>query len=84
MVRIGRRGAIRFAIAPYALEAIACGCPLIITDLAGQLSAGLSGQLPLADNTRIAEYDWANVARRYTTTHRKVLRRAVNAPKETK
>jgi glycosyltransferase involved in cell wall biosynthesis len=70
-----------------ALEAIACGCPVIVTDqvpeilqafpdvpfitphdisgLQIHLANALSGDVLPADNTRIAHFDWSDIARRY-------------------
>lgn len=80
-----------------ALEAIACGCPLIVTDqvpeilrrfpnvpsvgpydidaLCGHLSAALSGDVKPAEVTRMADYDWSGVARRYLDFYNTALRR---------
>lgn len=79
-----------------ALEAIACGCPVIVTDqvpeilhafpdvpsvtpgdivcLHGQLVTALRGHLHPADNTRIADYDWGGVARRYAVLYQTAQR----------
>lgn len=79
-----------------ALEAIACGCPVIVTDqvpeirrifadvpstapydidgLRAHLARALRGELRPADNTRIAHYDWSNVARRYAELYQTALR----------
>jgi glycosyltransferase involved in cell wall biosynthesis len=79
-----------------ALEALACGCPLIVTDqvpeilqafpgvpsvapydidgLRDRLAAAIHGHLPTADNTRMADYDWSGVARRYADLYQTALR----------
>jgi glycosyltransferase involved in cell wall biosynthesis len=79
-----------------ALEAIACKCPLIVTDqvpeiirrfptvpsvgpydidaLCGHLSAALSGDVKPAEDTRMADYDWSGVARRYLDFYNTALR----------
>jgi len=80
-----------------ALEAIACRCPLIVTDqvpeilrrfpnvpavgpydvdaLCEHLSSALNGKLKPADDTRMADYGWDNVARRYLDFYNTALRR---------
>ena len=79
-------------------EAIACGCPLIVThqvpeilerfpavpsvapydveELCRRISAALDGRVQPADNTRMADYDWSGVARRYVDLYQSALRRA--------
>ena len=89
-----------------ALEAIACGCPVIVSDqvpeilqafpevpsvtpddlvgLHAQLVTALRGQLHPADNTRIADYDWSGVARRYADLYQTALRHRGNPRAETR
>lgn len=79
-----------------ALEAIACRCPLIVTDqvpeilrhfpnvpsagpydidaLCDHLSAALNGKVKPADDARMADYGWNNVARRYLDFYSTALR----------
>lgn len=81
-----------------ALEAIACGCPLIVThevpeivrhfpavpavapydaeDLRRRIDAALDGRLQPANNTRMVDYDWSSVARRYIALYQSALRHA--------
>jgi len=80
-----------------ALEAIACRCPIIVTDqvpeilrrfptvpsvgpydidaLCEHLTAALSGDVKPAEHTRMADYDWSGVARRYLDFYSTALRR---------
>ncbi|GAA4608943.1 hypothetical protein GCM10023195_35570 [Actinoallomurus liliacearum] len=80
-----------------ALEAIACGCPLIVTDqvpeilhdfpdvpavspydvegFQEQMTAALHGRLRPADNTRITEYSWSGIARKYADLYQTAHRR---------
>jgi glycosyltransferase involved in cell wall biosynthesis len=80
-----------------ALEAIACRCPLIVTDqvpeiirrfptvpsvapydvdaLRDHLNTALSGGVKPAEDTRMADYDWSGVARRYLDFYNTALRR---------
>lgn len=81
-----------------ALEAIACGCPLVVTyqvpeivrrfpavpavapydaeDLRRRIDAALDGRVQPANNTRMADYDWSSVARRYIALYQSALRHA--------
>jgi glycosyltransferase involved in cell wall biosynthesis len=79
-----------------ALEAIACGCPLIVTDqvpeildafpdvpsvapyhiddLRTRMADALGGDRRPADDTQIAHFDWASIARRYADLYQTALR----------
>lgn len=80
-----------------ALEAIACRCPLVVTDqvpeilrrfptvpsfapydvesLRDHLTAALDGRVQPADITRLGDYDWGSIARRYLDVYQTAMRR---------
>lgn len=53
------------AVAPYDAE-----------DLRRRIDAALDGRLQPANNTRMVDYDWSSVARRYIALYQSALRHA--------